>query len=113
MATAEQRARRRAQRQTASRVRSKTLSFPKELTRGYKQARIDYGNRVLNGQEPYPEFGTPEARQLASLASLAYHNKGNVPPEFLAAFEQYFYHDEMRPDVPQSEDIEYYDEDEE
>lgn len=110
MATEAQRARRRSQRQTAVRVRTGRTILPKAITGPSKQARIDYGYRVLNGENPRPAKGTPEARQLARIASDA--SWGKADPVFLPAFQEYFYHDESLPDEPDEAD-EYYEPDDE
>jgi hypothetical protein len=63
----------------------------------------------LEGWEPYPQPGTPEARQLARYASYSSWNKAD--PQYLAAFAQYFYHDELHQDDPNDEE-DYYDDEE-
>lgn len=106
MATEAQRARRRAQRATAVRVRTGRTILPKAITEPSKQARINYGYRVINGEEPYPAKGTLESKQLARLGGLSRWNKAD--PVFLPAFQQYFYHDEKPQEEPDEAD-EYYD----
>lgn len=88
MATAEQRARRRAQRETAKAVKEHRRQLPSGIRERVREAMFNYGHRVLAGEESRPEKGTPEAKQLARLASLARWNKAD--PEF-EAFEEYFY----------------------
>ena|SRR5271166_5757085 len=109
-----------AQRATAKAVRVQRAAkaahrpiphiLPRAFTAPSRQARIDYGYRVINGQDALPAMGTPEARQLASLASSA--RWGKADPVFLSAFQQFFYHDEDPHDEPEDEDEEYYDENE-
>lgn len=121
MATAEQRARRRAQRETAKSVREnkarikarqKPISrLPKSTTKLAREAATKYGYRVINGEEPYPAKRTPEGNQLAHLAGKA--RWGKADPIFLTAFQQYFYHDEKRQESDEAdEEFEYEDEDE-
>lgn len=121
MATDAQRARRRAQRETAKAVREnkarikarqKPISrLPLSTTKRAREAATKYGWSVINGENPYPRKGTPEGNQLAHLAGKA--RWGKAAPEFLAAFQQYFYHDEKRTDSDEAdEEFEYEDEDE-
>ncbi len=87
---------------------------PKATRRAVIGGGSDFVNRVLSGNEPMPAMGTPEARQLARNAS--YAKWGKADPRFLAAFEQYFYHDEKRKDLQNQADAEDeagYDSDEE
>jgi hypothetical protein len=112
MATDAQRARRRAQRATAARVRNRQRILPKAITAPSRRAQEAYVRRVLNGEEPYPAKGTAEAHQLARWGSYARWNQAD--PAYFAAFEQYFYHDEKRPDTAVEDEEEYDDgEDEE
>lgn len=121
MATDAQRARRRAQRETAKAVREnkarikarqKPISrLPKSTTKLAREAATKYGYSVLNGENPYPPKGSAEARQLAHLAGKA--RWGKADEQFLVAFQQYFYHDEKRTDSDEAdEEYEYDDEDE-
>lgn len=52
----------------------------------------------MRGDEPMPDPGTMEARNLARLASQA--RWGKADPRFEAAFAQYFYHkrEQVNPD---------------
>lgn len=97
MATAEQRARRRAQRETAKAVREARQKggryqprLPKQIRQRVRQAQIDYGKRVLSGEEPEPAYRSKEGDQLARLAAWAQPKVGKADPEF-RAFEKYFY----------------------
>jgi hypothetical protein len=119
MATAEQRARRRAQRETAKSVkafarakregREPPRRLPIAVTKQAREAATKYGHRVLNGEDPYPAKRTAEGNQLARLASLASHGKAD--PAFIPAFQQYWYH--YKEHEPDEADEEYeYDEDE-
>jgi hypothetical protein len=119
MATDAQRARRRAQRATAKAVRENRAKIkarikperrlPETTTRKARQAATEYGYRVLNGTEPTPRKGTPEGRQLAHLAGKA--RWGKADPVFLAAFQQYFYHDDKPSEDAAEEQYDYEDED--
>jgi hypothetical protein len=109
--TEAQRARARAQRATAARVRNRTTILPKAVTRQSRQAQIDQGYRWLNGTDPMPRPESAEARQAARLAALARWQK--APYEFQAAFQQYWYHDEDGAAEAAIVNEEYYDEDEE
>lgn len=110
--------RRAAQRATAARVREARQTgqpyrsvVPAGIRRASRQAQERYARDVASGKEPYPPQGTPEARQLARMGSLSYW--GKTDPQFLAAFEQYFYHDEKnrQAQMNENEDVdEYYDE---
>jgi hypothetical protein len=91
MATAEQRARRSAQRRTAKAVREKRTQVPSGYKTGVKAARIDYYNGVISGKYPAPAPGTMEAKNLASIASLA--SRGKAPAKYEKAFKEYWYHD--------------------
>lgn len=90
--------RRAAQRRTARIVRQNRLLAREQQTRitelsvrqAVFNARQDYANRVLNGQEAMPAPGTMEAKNLASLASFSAH--GQADPQYEAAFSQYWYH---------------------
>jgi hypothetical protein len=116
MATDAQRARRRAQREIAKVVRENKARkkagikpvriLPPTTTKTAREAPAKYGYSVLNGTNPYPVKESKEGNQLARLASLASHGKAD--PAFLAAFQQYFYHDENHTD---NDDLDEYDED--
>lgn len=92
MATDEQRARRRAQRENAANVRQKryTPVISKGTKAGARAARAAYADAVLAGREPYPAQGSREAKNLARMAALARHGKAD--PKFEAAFSRYWYH---------------------
>lgn len=88
--------RRSAQRATAARVREarqtgkyNRVAVGKSLRERQVNTWQAYGDRVLSGQEPEPQSGTPEYRQLARLGSLARYHK--VDQRFLP-FSKYFYH---------------------
>jgi hypothetical protein len=98
MATPEQRLRRRAQRDTAARVKAARQPhakyqkvLPKSITEPYRKRLAAHAYDVMAGRAPAPAKGTLEARQLARLASLARHGKAD--PRFEAAFKQYWYND--------------------
>ena len=103
MATPEQRARRRAQRETAKAVKARQPRL-QSITRSARQGRIDYANRVIAGTEPMPEKGTREANNLASLAGKARHGKAD--PRFEKAFAHFWYHknDESK-DASETEEV--------
>ena len=90
--------RRAAQRRTAKIVRQNRALRREQQTRivdlnirqAVYAARLDYATRVMNGQEPMPAQGTPEAKNLASIASFSAH--GQADPQFEAAFSRYWYH---------------------
>lgn len=96
MATDEQRARRRAQRATAARVREKkaggkyTPVVPRSTRAAVRAGREAYANAVIAGQIDYPEKRSREANNLASLASKA--SWGKADPRYEAAFSRYWYH---------------------
>jgi hypothetical protein len=99
MATDAQRARRRAQRATAKAVRENKARIkakkevvrhlPKGTTARARRAAIEYGHKVLNGQEPRPAIGSKDGNQLARLASYAHKGKAD---EAFKVFDIYFYH---------------------
>jgi hypothetical protein len=110
--------RRAAQRRTARIVRA-NRERPREqqiriidigVRRAVFQARMDYANRVLNGQEPMPQPGTAEANNLASLASYGAH--GQADPQFEAAFNRYWYHFKNAQNEADIEDTADYEEEE-
>lgn len=119
MATAEQRARRRAQRETAKSVREfkaakrahrpVTRRLPKATTQRAREAATKYAYAVLNGAEPWPAKRTPEGNQLARMASFA--SRGKADSAF-AVFQQYWYHDKERESDEADEEYDY-EEDEE
>lgn len=113
MATEAQRARRRAQRATAARVRNKTTILPKAFARASRARQEQYANDVIAGREPMPEPMTAEAKQLARMASYARWQKAD--PRFEIAFSQYWYHDNdaLPSDDEEEEEYDDYDEDEE
>ena len=101
MATNEQRARRRAQRETAKRVkanRGKPASeritvIPKSFKKQAKLTNEAYARGVIAGTIPKPEQGSQEGRMLARLASNARHGKASK--EF-SKFEEYWYHNKAQ-----------------
>ena len=108
---AEKRAATRAQRETARRVHEARLPggkyvkvSPSAARSTVKASQVAYARAVEAGREPMPAPGTPEARQLARMASNAKY--GKAPSEFLAAFQQYFYHDEKNKGRRNDADIE-------
>jgi hypothetical protein len=109
--TPEQRARARAQRATRARLQESRRTgaryesaVPKAVRARISRTQAQYAYDVATGAEPEPRPGTPEARQLARMASLAKYNKAD--PQFLPAFEKYFYHDELHKNLPTDADIE-------
>jgi hypothetical protein len=101
MATDEQRARRRAQRETAKRVkvnRGKPASeritvIPKSFKKQAKLSNEAYARGVIAGTVAKPEQGSQEAKMLARLASNARHGKASA--EF-SRFEEYWYHNKTK-----------------
>lgn len=113
MATPEQRARRAAQRATAARVRETrtpggkyTPVISRGVRAGVRAAREAYANDVIAGREPWPAKGSPEAKNLASLAGKARWGKADAA--YIAAFNKYWYHkdDESDADVEDNADYE-------
>jgi hypothetical protein len=109
--------RRAAQRATAARLREARQTgrpykrvVPRAITAPSRQAQEQYARDVASGKIPEPAKGTPEARQLARMASRA--RWGKADPAFYDAFKKYFYHIEGQPAQPdEDEDVnEYYDE---
>lgn len=103
MATNEQRARRRAQRENKKRVdaalkgnRYKPV-LPRVIRASSRTARENYAYGVIDGTIPYPKMGTKEAKNLAGLASLASWDK--APAIFEAKFSKLWYHKENEKDV--------------
>ena len=96
MATDEQRARRRAQRETAKRVKEGRATgkykpvIPRNIRAAVRKSREQYAHDVIAGREPYPPKNSAEGRNLASLASKARHGKAD--PIFETKFKQYWYH---------------------
>jgi len=95
MATDAQRARRRAQRETAKRVRRKETTLPPSITLPTKRARENY----IDYLRAHPEAISPsDHKELARRASYALweqkhpgmHPKAN--PADLAEWAQFFYH---------------------
>lgn len=107
MASDEQRARRRAQRETAARVQAgRRDKYVPGLSRAIRAptraARESYANDVIAGREPYPPKGSREGNNLASLASKARHGKAD--PAYEKAFSRYWYH--IKDEAPSEADIE-------
>lgn len=114
MASAEQRARRRAQRATAKALKEKKYQprVSKAIRRAVFQGQLDYAERVRTGQEPRPDKGTPEGNELARVASYADH--GKAPVKYVAAFRDYWYHDRDKGNEADIEDeADYEDEEDE
>lgn len=95
MATESQRARRRAQRETAKRVRKKETTLPKRITQPTKVARENY----IDYLRAHPEAISPsDHKDLARRASYAqWENKKpgshpNANPADAAEWAQFFYH---------------------
>jgi hypothetical protein len=101
MATKEQRARRRAQRETAKRVkanRAKSASeritvIPKSFKKQARLANEAYARQVLAGNIPKPGQESQEGRMLARLASNARHGKAD---KRFSRFEEYWYHNKAQ-----------------
>lgn len=91
-----------AQRATARAVREHRTQLPASINRGVQLARRDYADRVMRGEEPDPQQGSLEARNLASLAGKA--RWGKADPAYETAFAKYWYH--LR-DESREEDEEY------
>lgn len=94
MATAEQRARRAAQRATAARVKASRsgrsqprTGLSRTVGRAATKAQVRQAEAWLNGTEK--PTGKLERHQAARMASLAMYGKAN--PDFYNAFKQYFY----------------------
>jgi hypothetical protein len=109
MATNEQRARRRAQRETAKRVKEGRATgkykpvIPRGIRASVRASREQYGRDVIAGREPYPPKNSAEGRNLASLAGKARHGKAD--PIFEQKFKQYWYHkNDEKSEAPTSVD---------
>lgn len=115
-----------AQRRTAKLVREQRAArkehrpvpkiLPPSFSREYRRQLVNYANAVADGNQPYPEKGTAESKQLARMASFARWNKAD--PRYYDLFKQYFYHDERRQsesdaDIEDEADYEEEEEDEE
>jgi hypothetical protein len=119
MATDAQRARRRAQRETAKAVREFKASkkahrptvsrLPKSITQRAREAPTRYAYAVLNGEESRPAKGTLEGSQLARMASFA--SQGKADPAF-AVFQEYWYHDKDHEPDEADEEYDYIEDDE-
>jgi hypothetical protein len=83
---------RRTRREVAKAVRERRRILPRSYTTKARKAPSEYAERVLRGEEPRPEKGTAEGRQLARMGS--YSRLGRANPEFFPAFRDYFYHKE-------------------
>lgn len=112
--TPEQRARRRAQREIAKRVKEGRRPgehyrriLPGKYSKEYRQARVDYARAIMRGDIPRPPKNSLEGRSLAGLASSA--RWGHAPAEFQNAFKDYWYH---KSDRRMAEEDEEYREDE-
>lgn len=92
MATEEQRARRRAQRETAARVKAGRTAgiVPRGVRQSIRASREAYARDVIAGREQYPPVRSPEGNNLASLASKA--RWGKADPIFEKKFSKYWYH---------------------
>lgn len=66
------------------------------------QSQVDQGYRWLNGTDPMPKQGTPEARLAARLASLS--SRGKLDARFEAAFSIYWYHDDSPEPEPDEDE---------
>jgi len=108
MATASQR--RAATRKALAAQRQGRKAVPKNIHRAIKRGQIEQGYQWLNGTDPMPVKGTPEAKQAARLAALSRWNK--IDPRFEAAFSQYYYHDDKLPDPADYDDEPENDDDE-
>jgi hypothetical protein len=93
--------RRRAQRENVRARREGRLRL-ESVTRGARQGRLDYADRVIAGQEPMPEKGTREAKNLGGLAAKA--RWGKADPRYEKAFSQFWYHKDEPAEEPESED---------
>jgi hypothetical protein len=95
MATESQRARRRAQRETAKAVRARRTQLPPSVTRPTKVARENY----IDYLRAHPEaIGPSDHKELARRASYAQWEQKkpgmhpNANPADLAEWAQFFYH---------------------
>lgn len=98
MASDEQRARRRAQRETAKRLqagRNYQPVIPRAIRGAALRGRQSYADRVIAGKENMPVMGTAESKNLASIASKAAHGKADKKYE--KHFSKYWYkHKEIK-----------------
>jgi hypothetical protein len=90
MASEEQRARRRAQRELAKSVREHRRHILPGSMKGTaaRKANLAYADGVLNGTIPQPAKGTLESRMLARLASQS--QWGQIDPKY-QALSNHFY----------------------
>jgi hypothetical protein len=91
MATDEQRARRRAQRELAKARQQKRTGI-EGMSKAYRKKRLSYADSIIAGETPAPDPSkrNAETNNLASLAGKARHGKAD--PKYIAAFKQYWYH---------------------
>lgn len=82
----------RAARRAAREAAKGRRQLPKSITARARKAPMEYAYRVLNGLEPRPAKGTLEGMNLARWGS--YARWGKADPRFLAAFKDYFYHEQ-------------------
>lgn len=104
--------RRAAQRAVAARVREARPRgaryrplLPTAVREPSKRAASQFALDVQEGRIPRPAAGTPEARQLARMASLASHGKAD--PSFEDSFKEYWYHKKDQPNPDEEEEIDY------
>lgn len=118
MASAEQRSRRRAQRETAKAVRQARQTGQKYQPRisratrsAVRQGQINYAQRVLDGTEKEPAKGTPQSKELARVAG--WSAAGKADPRFEAAFAKHWYHfkDDAKNEADVEDEADYDDED--
>ena len=100
MATASQR--RAATRRALAAQRQGRKAVPSNVHKAIKDATHAQARRWISGQDKITTVA--ERKQAARLGSLSYHHK--APPEYLPAFQQYFYHDEKKAEAA-IEDEEY------
>ena len=102
MATDEQRARRRAQRELAKAIHSGQRNIlPSHLKGTAKRANEAFARDVISGKEAKPAPGSLEARNLARLASNARHGKAS---KNFSKFEEYWYHNKTKDSADSQEE---------
>ena len=108
MASDEQRARRRAQREVARNVRAGRKTLPSSLKGGVKRGRVGYLGDVKSGKVDLSKASSQEKRSLAREAALDAVGKGSTPGGAPAAWQALWYHDKDHWDATTHEYVDDY-----
>ncbi len=96
----------RARRAAARSARGRGNAVPSSITapvrRASSAAQTQFADYSKAHPESLPAPGTPEANQLARMASYARWGRGD--PAYQEAFAQYWYHDDKAPDYAEAEE---------